>query len=222
MMKHQNLWIALTVVLATALVWLAFFWEPAELLPFGQQPPHSRLQLEKTPAGGDFRLQSPTGPVSLSDYHGKVVLIYFGYTYCPDICPTSLSTLGQAFSALTSDEQEKVAGLFISVDPERDTMEILKAYAPFFHPNIVGISGTPDQVAQIARQYGAFYMKQKPDSNGLYSVDHSSFTYVVAPDGKLAASLPHGSPPRQIVDMIRTLLKKKIQTDPKHPTSASN
>ena len=86
-------------------------------------------------------------------------------------------------------------------------MDVLKAYAPFFHPGIVGISGSSEQVAQVARLYGARYMKQKPDENGLYSVDHSSFIYVVAPDGKLAASLPHGTLPTQIVDMIRAQLK---------------
>jgi protein SCO1/2 len=156
--------------------------------------------------GGDFTLQSPNGPVSLPDYRGKVVLLYFGYTFCPDVCPTSLSTLAQALSALTPAEMEKVKTFFISVDPERDTMDVLKVYAPFFHANIVGISGTTGQVEQVARQYGVRYMKQKPDANGLYSVDHSSFTYVVAPDGKLAASLPHGIPPVQIAATIRSLL----------------
>ena len=182
------------------LVWLAFFWTPAEL----QKASHGQIQTLEAPAGGDFTLQSPSGPVSLADFRGKVVLLYFGYTFCPDVCPTSLSILGKALSDLAPAELEKVDAFFVSVDPERDTMEVLKIYPPFFHPKIVGISGTPEQVAQVARQYGARYMKQKPDANGLYSVDHSSFTYVIGPDGKLAATLPHATPAEQIVAMIRS------------------
>ena len=206
-MNHKTAWIVLIVALACALVWLAFFWTPGELPSVLRNQAHTQLQPVETSPGGDFTLQSPDGPVSLADQRGKVVLLYFGYTFCPDICPTSLSTLAQALSALTPDELGQVKSFFISVDPERDTMEVLKAYAPFFHPGIVGISGTSEQVAQVARLYGARYMKQKPDADGLYSVDHSSFIYVIAPDGKIAASLPHGTPPTQIVDMIRSQLK---------------
>jgi protein SCO1 len=169
---------------------------------------HVQLQQSDAPTGGDFTLQSPDGPVSLADQRGKVVLLYFGYTFCPDVCPTSLSTVAQALSALTPDELAKVKSYFISVDPERDTMDVLKAYAPFFHPGIVGISGSSEQVARVAQLYGAVYMKQKPDANGLYSVDHSSFIYVIAPNGKLAATLPHGTLPTQIVDMIRSQLTR--------------
>ena len=206
-MNHKTAWIVLIVALACALVWLAFFWTPGELPSVLRNQAHTQFQPVETSPGGDFTLQSPDGPVSLVNYRGKVVLLYFGYTFCPDICPTSLSTLAQALSALTPDELEKVKPFFISVDPERDTMDVLKVYAPFFHPHLVGISGTSEQVAQVARLYGARYMKQKPDADGLYSVDHSSFIYVIAQDGKLAASLPHGTLPTQIVDMIRSQLK---------------
>lgn len=205
-MKNRMLWITLITSLFIVLLWLAFFWEPGAPQAKMQGQPHVQLPVAETPTGGDFMLQSPTGAVSLADYRGKVVLLYFGYTFCPDICPTSLAVLAQALSALTPDELEKVRAFMISVDPERDTMDVLKIYAPYFHPGITGITGSPEQVAQVARQYGARYMKQKPNADGLYSVDHSAFTYVVAPDGKLAASLPHGTPPEQIVDKIRSLL----------------
>lgn len=206
-MNRKTIWIALIAMLAGVLVWLAFFWTPDGTQSVSQDKTHVQLQQAEAPAGGDFTLQSPDGVVSLADQRGKVVLLYFGYTFCPDVCPTSLSALAQALSALTPDELAKVKPFFISVDPERDTMDVLKVYTPFFHPAIVGISGSSEQVAQVAKLYGARYMKQKPDANGLYSVDHSSFIYVVAPDGKLAASLPHGTPPQQIVDMIRSQLK---------------
>jgi len=202
--KHKALWSLLAVTLAALLVWLAFFWEPGSRSDL--TPGHSPLQRAETPAGGDFTLLSPGGPVALADYRGKVVILYFGYTFCPDICPTSLATLAQALNSLSPTELEKVRSFMISVDPERDTMDVLKVYTPFFHPNIAGITGTTEQVAQVARQYGARYMKQKPNADGQYSVDHSSFTYVIAADGRLAASLPYASPPQLIVETIRPLL----------------
>lgn len=206
-MNRKTIWIALIAMLAGVLVWLAFFWTPDGLQSATQGKAHVQLQQAEAPAGGDFTLQSPDGPASLADQRGKLVFLYFGYTFCPDVCPTSLSALAQALSALTPDELAKVKSWFISVDPERDTMDVLKVYAPFFHPSIVGISGSSKQVAQVAKLYGARYMKQKPDADGLYSVDHSAFIYLVGPDGKLAASFPHGTPPQQMVDMIRSQLK---------------
>ena len=157
----------------------------------------------KALVGGDFTLQSSDGPILLSDYRGKAVVLYFGYTFCPDVCPTSLSLIAQAFSALTPEELGHVKGLFVSVDPERDTVDALKTYAIFFHPNIVGVSGTPEQVATVARNYGVYYMKQKPDSYDLYSVDHSAFTYIIGTDGKVAATLPHGTSASEIIKTIR-------------------
>ena len=151
--------------------------------------------------------------MSLKDYRGKVVLVYFGYTYCPDVCPTSLAIIAQALSALTPGERERVQGIFVSVDPGRDSLDRLKEYAPFFHPNIVGSSGSPDQVAAVARQYGASYARQKADADGNYVVDHSSVTYIVGPDGSLAAALPHATPAERIVQTVRGLLG----TAGKHP-----
>ena len=188
-----------------ALVWLAFFWQPAG--PDGAPLSHA-LAPAQAPRGGDFRLTGGDGSVALADYRGRVVVIYFGYAFCPDVCPTSLAALAQAFSLLTPDELARVGGLFITVDPMRDTVEILKNYASFFHPAIVGLTGSADDIAKVARQYGAFYAKQKADASGVYSVDHSSLTYVVDGEGKLAASLAHGTTPEAIVQTIRALLKK--------------
>jgi len=205
-MKARVLLIVVIAVLSGLLVWLAFFWEPVGPRPIAQVQAHSQLQRAETFQGGDFTLQGVQGAIALHDYRGKVALLYLGYTYCPDVCPTSLSLMGQAISGLEPAERERVQGIFISVDPERDTLQRLKEYASFFHPSIIGISGSSAQVAAVARQYGAVYAKQKPDAEGQYSVDHSSVTYVIAPDGKLAASLPHGTTPQQIIASIRSLL----------------
>jgi protein SCO1/2 len=207
-MSRQRYWIAAGICLSVLLVWLAFFWEPDIGAPAGHPGPGT-LRAAGQPLGGDFTLDSPGGKLALQDYRGKVVLVYFGYTFCPDVCPTSLSALGQAFTALTPEELAQVQGVFVSVDPERDTQEVLSVYAPFFHPRIVGATGTPARVAEVARRYGVSYMKQKPVDDRPYTVDHSSFTYLIDREGRLAALLPHGAPVADIVLQIRRLLGDK-------------
>ena len=200
-MNKNSLWLALVIALAALLLWLAFFWQPAA----------DGTSLHKSSAatsvqGGDFRLDSPDGPVALSDFKGKVVALYFGYTFCPDVCPTALIAVAQAFSQLSPAELAKTKGLFVSVDPQRDTLDVLKVYVPYFHPALTGLRGSEADTARIAALYGVRYMKQKADRDGQYPVDHSSFTYLIGPDGKLAASLPHGTPAQDIATRIRALL----------------
>lgn len=156
--------------------------------------------------GGDFTLQSGDGPVSLREMRGQAVLIYFGFTFCPDVCPTSLVAIAQALSSLSPDERERVRALFISVDPERDTPQRVKEYAAFFHPRIIGLTGSPEAIAEVARRYRVFYQKQDVGSAGGYLVDHASWTQVVGPDGKLCTALPHGMPPPEIVRAVRACL----------------
>jgi protein SCO1/2 len=161
------------------------------------------------PAGGDFTLQYASGPVALQDFRGKLVLVYFGYTYCPDICPTALAATAEGLKLLTPEELARVAVVFISVDPERDTPARLKEYAEFFHPAIVGVTGTPEELAAIARRYGVFYARQPvATAGGGYVVDHTSDTYVVGVDGKLAGKIAHATPPEQVAAEIRKRLTK--------------
>jgi protein SCO1/2 len=169
----------------------------------------ARLPKAAIAAGGDFTLQSAAGPVSLKDYRGKVVLVYFGYTYCPDICPTSLASTAEGLKQLTPEELARVAMIFVSVDPKRDTPERLKEYAEFFHPGIVGVTGTAEAIAEIAKRYGVFYAEQKVDTaGGGYVVDHSSDTFVIAPDGQLVGKIAHATPPDQVVVAIRKHLQQ--------------
>ena len=202
----QSYWIALSAFLTGLLVWLAFFWEPDTPGKDATGQPHLLLQSGGQLPAGDFLVETPDGTLSLKNYRGKIVLVYFGYTFCPDVCPTALAAMGQAFATLSAEELERVKGIFVSVDPERDTMDVLKVYAPFFHPSIVGATGSPEQLVEIARRYGVSYMKQKSIDGRPYTVDHSSFTYVVGPDGKLAATMPHGSSPQELVSAIRQQL----------------
>jgi protein SCO1/2 len=187
---------ALVVILSLALGWVLWGWQPVD-------------SLAAPPKGGDFTLQSADGPVALHDFRGKVVLVYFGYTFCPDVCPTSLGYTAQALSSLSKDELERVRVLFISVDPGRDTPAKLKEYATFFHPNIIGLTGSPAEVARVARLYGASFAIQKTDSAGGYVVDHSAALYLVGPDGHLKSTLSHGTPPAEMVAAIRKILAER-------------
>lgn len=191
---QQRFLFAVAASLAILVVALALFWHPGEKAP------------PAAPTGGDFTLQSADGPVSLKDFRGKVVLLYFGYTYCPDICPTELASVAAVLNLLTAEEAGRVQVLFVSVDPERDTPAHLKEYAAFFHPGIRGMTGSPAEVAAVARQYGVFYARQAADTAGGYVVDHSSELYLVAPDGRLDGRIAHAAPPAQVVAEIRKRL----------------
>jgi protein SCO1/2 len=158
------------------------------------------------PRGGDFTLQSADGPVTLSSLRGSVVLVYFGYASCPDVCPTALGLTAQALAELTPQELERVRVLFVSVDPERDTPELLKLYAAHFHRNITGVTASPETIAEVTARYGAAYRKQEVESAARYVVDHTSFTTVVAPDGRLVEQLPHGAAPADVAQAIRRWL----------------
>ena len=160
----------------------------------------------KLPPGADFVLQSADGPVDSKALRGKVLLIYFGYTHCPDVCPASLAAGGQAMNALSPAEQARVKMFMVSVDPERDTLQHLKEYTSFFHPQLAGITGTPAQIADLAKAFGAGYIKQAPKADGSYAVDHTVSTYVVDGEGRLVAVLDLGTPTDKLVSTVRKYL----------------
>jgi protein SCO1/2 len=124
--------------------------------------------------------------VTEKDYAGRWMLVYFGYTFCPDVCPTELGTMAAALDAMGT-AGEKVVPVFISVDAQRDTPAHLKDYVSGFHPRLQGLTGTPEQVAEVARRYRVYYAKvQRPDMTD-YLMDHSSFIYLVGPDSRVRA-----------------------------------
>ncbi|MFM9889148.1 MAG: SCO family protein [Rickettsiales bacterium] len=130
-----------------------------------------------------FSLQSAKGPVTEKNYAGKYMLVYFGFTHCPDICPTTL-LLVQNVLGMMDDKAARVVPIFITVDPERDTPKIMADYAAHFGPGVVGLSGTPAQIKTAADHYKVYYSKVEDKKSALgYSMDHSGFLYLVAPDG---------------------------------------
>ena len=148
----------IAALLLAALVGVAFFWHP--------EPPTRELPRAAEAPGGDFTLTSAAGPVALADLRGKVVLLYFGYTYCPDICPTALATAAAALGSLSEAEAARVAMLFISVDPARDSPAHLREYTAFFHPAIVGVTGSEAEVAAVAARYGVYFARQPAAAGG--------------------------------------------------------
>jgi len=160
--------------------------------------------------GGDFTLQSAQGEVSLKDFRGKVVLMYFGYTSCPDVCPTSLGALSAALKKLGRREMQQIQPLFISVDPERDRVEKLQEYSRYFHPKMIGATSNPDYLQALANRYGAYFRKAEVGNSSLgYAVDHSSTIFVVGKNGKLADMIQHSDSPKRILEHIRTVLGYK-------------
>ncbi len=159
--------------------------------------------------GGPFSLTDHNGkPVTEAAFKGKLMLVYFGYTYCPDICPTALTEMSNAIEAL-GPQADRVAPVFVTVDPARDTPEHLKEYMSFFHPRFVGLTGTAEQVAAAAKAYRVYYAKAKGKeaSDALdYMMDHTSIIYLIGPEGALKAHFPHGTGADAMAKKIRELL----------------
>lgn len=191
----------LGIFLLGVAAWAVLVWQSDGDNPF------SGISIGSKASGGDFTLNTSKGAISLSDYHGKVVALYFGYTHCPDICPTSLSSLAAAFGQLHERELDRVQGIFISVDPERDSLEHLATYANFFHPKIIGVTGNMDAIAETAARYGAAYRRHASDSAMSYLVDHTANIYLIDRSGKLAFSYPHGTAAGELASSIRLLLR---------------
>ncbi len=156
-----------------------------------------------------FQLTDHTGaPRSLADYRGKVVTLFFGYTQCPDVCPTNLLGMAEVMRQLGPDA-DKVQVLFITVDPERDTQALLAEYVPAFDKRFVGLFGDAATTAAVARDFKVFYQKQGDTSGQAYTVDHSTGTYVFDPQGRLRLYVKHGEKPEAIVGDVRKLLAGK-------------
>ena len=194
-----------TVVLAALML--------SGIAPLGAQTQSARSAAElmdavmwnREPIGGPFALIDHNGkPRTDADFRGKLLLVYFGFTYCPDVCPTDLQNIGLALDQLGS-AGEKIQPLFITLDPERDTAEHLKDYVPMFHPRLIGLTGDAAVIHAAAAAYRAYYAKV-PLKGDDYTVDHSSFIYVVGADGQYLGFFPPGTPPERIAESIRPRL----------------
>lgn len=145
-------------------------------------------------------------PRTLADFRGKVVTVFFGFTHCPDVCPTTLAEMAQVMKEL-GPEADQVQVLFVTVDPERDTRELLQQYVPAFHPSFLGLYGNAETTARAAKEFKVYYNKQ-PAKAGGYSVDHSAGTFILDREGRLRLYAQYGQGAPDLVHDIRLLLKQ--------------
>jgi cytochrome oxidase Cu insertion factor (SCO1/SenC/PrrC family) len=159
----------------------------------------------REPIGGPFALVDHTGRQRTdADFRGKLLLVYFGFTSCPDVCPTDLQAIALALERL-GDVGQAVQPLFITVDPQRDTPEHLAEYVPLFHPRLIGLSGDEASISEAARAYRVYCAKVPTSDGSDYTVDHSGFIYLMDRAGKYVGFFPPGTPPDRIAEVIRPL-----------------
>ncbi|MGB3719516.1 MAG: SCO family protein [Proteobacteria bacterium] len=161
----------------------------------------------KASVGGPFTLTDHTGRrVTDKDFRGKYMLVYFGFTFCPDVCPTGLQVMAAALEEL-GPKAEQIVPIFISVDPERDTPEQLAMYVPSFHSRLVGLTGTPEEIQAVAKAYRVYYRKVKDEkSTAEYTIDHTSIIYLMDPNGEFVAHFTHATPVDVMVEKLRKVL----------------
>lgn len=155
----------------------------------------------------DFTLQASTGPVSLSSLRGKVVVLYFGYTACPDVCPMTLANLRQALNDL-GQPADQVQVVLVSVDWKRDTPEKLASYLSAFRPDFLGLTGTEKQIDAVTKDFGVFYKLNEPDAKGYYSVDHTATVQILDRQGNLIMTWPYGQTPADLRDDLKVLVRQ--------------
>lgn len=181
------------------------------LIGCSQPPQFNSTDITGAEFGREFpaALSDHTGQARrLADFRGKAVVIFFGYTQCPDVCPTTLSAMAEVLRLLGNDGQ-KVQVLFVTVDPERDTRELLAAYVPQFHPSFIGLNADLATTAATALEFKVFYQKQAGSTSTSYTVDHSANSYIYDPQGHLRLYVKHGETPEKIAADIKLLLVGK-------------
>lgn len=158
------------------------------------------------PIGGDFKLTSHDGqPVSTADFRGKAMILYFGYTYCPDFCPTELAEIADALRLL-GDDAKNVQPIFITIDPHRDSQEVMAEYVKMYHPQLMGMYGTEEEIKPAMDAYRIYSAKTHDEGDDAYLMDHSTFVYLVGKDGQLKSLLRYGTPSEVMAEEIRKLL----------------
>jgi protein SCO1/2 len=173
---------------------------------FNKEPELYGTDITGASFANTLSLTDHTGkPRTLEDFKGEVVVLFFGYTQCPDVCPTTMSDLAQAMKLL-GPQSDQVQVLFVTVDPERDTQEVLAEYVPSFNPTFIGLYGTPEQLAATASNFKIFYTKQESEGKSGYTIDHSAGVYVFDKQGNVRVYVKYGQKPAEIAHDLKTLL----------------
>jgi cytochrome oxidase Cu insertion factor (SCO1/SenC/PrrC family) len=183
------------------------------LVPAAEQERPSAAQMMDdlmyghAPIGGPFTLTDQNGkPRRDIDFRGKLMIVYFGYTFCPDVCPADLMSITQALEAL-GPTAESVQPVFITIDPERDA-KVLAEYLAAFHPSFVGLTGSPEQIRKVANSYKVFYVKKPGEHSGEYSIDHSGAIYLIGRGGEYLGFMPPQTGPDRLTEVLRKNLAR--------------
>lgn len=164
--------------------------------------------------GGDFVLRNIDGRVSLKDFRGSVVVLYFGFLSCPEVCPTSMSILTRSLEKLSPAEKSKTKAILISIDPERDDFQELLEFTNYYHPNILGVTGTDQEVKQVAEQYGAFFeITESETVDSAYAYRHSSRYYVIDQQGNLIQAMRHSTTPNELAARIKKIFQRSAANE---------
>jgi protein SCO1/2 len=190
-------------LIAALLIGLAAGIATAVLLVTLPAAPPSMQATGKALIGGPFSLLDPSGKrVTDKDFAGKPLLVYFGFTHCPDVCPSGLQVIAASLDEL-GDKAENLSVVFITVDPERDTPELMGKYVASFHKNIIGLSGTPEDIAAVTKAYRVYAKKVPDETNPAeYNVDHSSFMYLMDRNGEYMRHFPHSVDAKDLADAL--------------------
>ena len=165
------------------------------------------LMYGHSPIGGPFSLTDQSGkPRRDIDFRGKLMIVYFGYTFCPDVCPADLMSITQALEAL-GPTAESVQPVFITIDPERDA-KVLAEYLAAFHPSFVGLTGSPEQIRKVANSYKVFYVKMPGERSGEYSIDHTGAIYLMGRGGEYLGFMPPQTSPDRLTEVLRKNLAR--------------
>jgi len=158
--------------------------------------------------GGPFELVSHEGEtVSDEDFRGQWMVVFFGFTYCPDVCPIDLNVMTAAYDRLSEGQRANLQPIFISVDPERDTVEVVADYVELFHEDLLGLTGDPEAVAEAADAYRVYYKKTESEEGADdYLIDHSAFTYVMDEEGEYVTHFAHGTTPEEMAERLGELI----------------
>lgn len=200
MMGNRWIWVGAALLLVALLVLAGWWYRVPEL--------HGVL-LQSPRQADDFTLTASTGdPLALSDLRGQFVLLYFGYTFCPDVCPTTMNDLKQMAAALGEKRMENVQVILVTVDPQRDTPEQLQLYTSAFHPDFLGMTGDLEAIQRVASQFGVFFEAQPGTPDTGYLVDHTSAVTVIDPEGYVRMIFPYGTTGEEMAADMSYLMRR--------------
>lgn len=197
MPSRRNLIFASAVLIIAAITGLGALW-------FTRALPEGPISTGTALVGGPFSLTDQDGKrVTDQDFRGKYMLIFFGYTYCPDVCPSELQVMSAALDQL-GPQADKIQPIFITIDPARDTPETLKVYVSNFHPRLIGLTGSEADIASVAKAYRVYYAKAQGSENKAdYLMDHGSILYLMGPDGKFVTHFLYGTEAKGLAEALR-------------------